>query len=87
MTTALEALPLRWGDAWFAQNYGEAVKRVERRTDRGHDPYWVTDSGLVSTPRGNVLHRRAFVDDPAEARARAFELLVLADLLESEQTP
>lgn len=71
---------------WFVRNYEDAASRVTYEATPD-DPYtyWFAPSEESSAEGGEVVDPFGGAEDPATARLRAFELLVLADLAETQR--
>ncbi|HEU4975711.1 MAG TPA: hypothetical protein VFT50_11520 [Baekduia sp.] len=76
-------LQARFADepAWFARHYEAAVARIEDHTNDEENPYYHSPAEEADAYYGPVvLNEFGGEESPEEARERAFELLVLADL-------
>lgn len=70
---------------WFTGSYEAAMGRVEDCTDLPDNPYWRSPADESSAAPGDdtIWDEMGGPESIENARRRAFELLVLADLAES----
>ena len=69
---------------WFKDQYEAAADRVQDHTDNSENPYWFAPAaGFDAIPDEDIRDELGATYTPEEAREMAFELLVLADLLEA----
>lgn len=70
---------------WFAPQYEDAVARIKDETGDAENPYWLSPSdGTSAIPGEGEIYNEYGGEEPIEeARRRAFEVLVLADLAEA----
>ncbi len=74
--------------SWWSHAYEAAVDRIEDHSDDPSNPYWESPANESSACPGPViLGFDGSEESPDELRARAFELLALADLAEIAEIP
>lgn len=80
-TGDLKALWRQRHYAWFKDHYEAAVARIEDHTGNPENPYYHSPADTTDAYFGPViLNEFGGEESPNEARERAFELLVLADI-------
>lgn len=85
---ALETILEQRHGAWWKQHYEEAVARIEDHANHPENPYY-----HAPTANEDAFHGPVILDEfggestPEDARRRAFELLVLADLAPLSPAP
>jgi hypothetical protein len=90
MTDELRALwqgraVMETSSGWFADGYEAAMRRIEDCTDLPDNPYWRSPADESSAIPGDdtIWDEMGGPESIENARRRAFELLVLADLAQS----
>lgn len=77
--TAMLRERLAKNPGWWAARYEEALSRITIHDGPG-EPYWLATDETCSMSDGSVMTFDGSVESGDEAEARAWELLVLADL-------